>query len=193
MLQRKRDICRGVEPDSVSAAMALTCRWLAVWIAAIAIASSQSRAPPRPGSSSSTSPAALGSEPAQMRLIASTAATGLAPTAVSADSITASVPSSTALATSNTSARVGMLLVIIDSIIWVAVIATRLCFQARRIRDFCSAGSSGSPTSTPRSPRATMIASVASRMSSRLATASARSILATTWPAPPASRSSSRA
>ena len=44
------------------------------------------------------------------------------PAAVSAESITASVPSSTALATSNTSARVGNGEVIIDSIIWVAVI-----------------------------------------------------------------------
>ena len=57
--------------------------------------------------------------------IASTTLTGCLPEAVSADSITASVPSMTAFATSDTSARVGMVLVIIDSIIWVAMMTTR--------------------------------------------------------------------
>jgi len=52
--------------------------------------------------------------------IASTTFLGCLPEAVSADSITASVPSMTAFATSETSARVGIVLVIIDSIIWVA-------------------------------------------------------------------------
>ncbi|MNX41437.1 hypothetical protein D3C86_718390 [compost metagenome] len=47
------------------------------------------------------------------------------PAAVSAESITASVPSSTALATSITSARVGSGALIMDSIIWVAVMTTR--------------------------------------------------------------------
>ena len=42
-----------------------------------------------------------------MRAIVATAATGSWPTAVSAESITASAPSITALATSETSARVG--------------------------------------------------------------------------------------
>ena len=58
--------------------------------------------------------------------MACTALTGYLPAAVSAESITASVPSSTALATSLTSARVGTGLWIIDSIICVAVITTRL-------------------------------------------------------------------
>jgi hypothetical protein len=40
--------------------------------------------------------------------MAATAFTGNLPTAISAESITASVPSMTALATSDTSARVGM-------------------------------------------------------------------------------------
>src|SRR5260221_5428255 len=53
----------------------------------------------------------------QMRLIEATVSTGYLPLAVSADNITASVPSSTALATSDTSARVGTGLEIIDSII----------------------------------------------------------------------------
>jgi hypothetical protein len=46
--------------------------------------------------------------------------------AVSADNMTASVPSITAFATSLTSARVGTGLLIIDSIICVAVITTLL-------------------------------------------------------------------
>ena len=52
----------------------------------------------------------------QTRAIASTTFTGQRPVAVSAESMTASVPSITALATSETSARVGSGLVIIDSI-----------------------------------------------------------------------------
>ena len=72
----------------------------------------------------------------QTSAMVATARTGYSPTAVSADSITASVPSSTALAMSDTSARVGTWLWIIDSSIWVAVIATlcrwrvilRICF-----------------------------------------------------------------
>ena len=49
----------------------------------------------------------LFSAPTQIRAIASTAFTGQLPVALSCDSITASVPSITALATSSTSARVG--------------------------------------------------------------------------------------
>src|SRR5882762_8395045 len=58
-----------------------------------------------------------------MAAIVFTASTGYAPVAVSADSITASVPSSTALATSLTSARVGCGETIMLSSIWVATIA----------------------------------------------------------------------
>src|SRR5438094_2575853 len=58
----------------------------------------------------------------QMRAIARTASTGWAPTDVSCDSITASVPSQIALATSEASARVGRFDVTIDSSISVAVI-----------------------------------------------------------------------
>ena len=65
------------------------------------------------------------------------------PLAVSAESITASVPSSTALATSDTSARVGTGLEIIDSIICVAVMVSLFCSRARRIICFCSAGTDG--------------------------------------------------
>ena len=67
---------------------------------------------------------------------------------------------------------------IIDSIIWVAVIASLLSSRAIRIMRFCSAGTAASPTSTARSPRATMMPSEAFRISSRLPIASARSILA---------------
>ncbi|SVK52403.1 Uncharacterised protein [Acinetobacter baumannii] len=57
------------------------------------------------------------SAPRQTRAIAATVSAGYWPAAVSADSMTASVPSRMALATSMTSARVGIGLVIIDSII----------------------------------------------------------------------------
>src|SRR3989441_466660 len=90
----------------------------------------------------------------QMRSIAWTTSTGYLPLAVSAESITASVPSSTAFATSDTSARVGTGLEIIDSIIWVAVMVSLLCSRPSRIIFFCSAGTAASPTSTARSPHA---------------------------------------
>ncbi len=110
--------------------------------------------------------------------MASMVSTGYLPAADSADSITASVPSSTALATSETSARVGTGAWIIDSIIWVAVITSLFDSRAMRIMRFCSAGTAALPTSTARSPRATMMPSEASRMSCSAGIASARSILA---------------
>ena len=100
------------------------------------------------------------------------------PAAVSALSITASVPSSTALATSLTSARVGTGLTIIDSIICVAVMTTLSISRAMRIMRFCSAGTAALPTSMARSPRATMMPSLACRMLSSTGIASLRSILA---------------
>ena len=66
----------------------------------------------------------------QICAIVSTVSTGYLPAAVSAESITASVPSSTALATSETSARVGTGAWIIDSIICVAVIVSLLRSRA---------------------------------------------------------------
>ncbi len=69
-----------------------------------------------------------------------TAFTGCAPTAVSAESITASVPSKTAFATSKTSALVGIGLVIIDSSICVAVITNLSFALANKIKRFCWAG-----------------------------------------------------
>ena len=55
-----------------------------------------------------------------MRFMVATASTGYLPAADSADSITASAPSKIAVATSETSARVGTGLLIIDSSICVA-------------------------------------------------------------------------
>src|SRR3954465_462615 len=55
-----------------------------------------------------------------MRFIVGTASAGYCPAADSADSITASAPSKMAVATSETSARVGTGLVIMDSSICVA-------------------------------------------------------------------------
>ena len=51
---------------------------------------------------------------------------------------------------------------------------------------FCSSGTDAGPISTPRSPRATMIASVSTRISSSTSTASAFSILAITSAREPA-------
>ena len=69
-----------------------------------------------------------------MRAIVSTVWIGWSPTLVSPESITASAPSSTALATSLASARVGAGLVIIDSSIWVATM-TGLASSARLAHD----------------------------------------------------------
>ena len=101
------------------------------------------------------------------------------PIAVSPDSITASVPSNTALATSLTSARVGAGASIIDSSIWVAVMTGVPTSTQWRMICFCRWGTSSSGQSMPRSPRATMTASAASAMPARSPSADAVSILAT--------------
>ena len=108
-----------------------------------------------------------------------TVSNGYAPIAVSAEHITASVPSNTAFATSLTSARVGTGLVIMLSIICVAVMLKRPISRARRIMRFCKAGTAALPTSTAKSPRATMMPSDASMISSKFSIASIRSILDT--------------
>ncbi len=112
------------------------------------------------------------------RLIICTAPTGSCPTAVSSDSITASVPSSTAFATSVTSARVGSGLDTIDTSICVAVMTGRPARLAARINLFCVAGTFSIGISTPRSPRATMMASAASRIASMRSSACCFSIFA---------------
>src|ERR1700704_6493056 len=55
-----------------------------------------------------------------MRFMVATASTGYCPAADSADNMMASAPSKIAIETSDTSARVGTGLVIMDSSIWVA-------------------------------------------------------------------------
>jgi hypothetical protein len=59
-----------------------------------------------------------------------------------------------------------------DSIICVAVMATLSSSRAILIMRFCSAGTAALPTSTARSPRATMMPSLAFRMASRWGMAS---------------------
>lgn len=115
-----------------------------------------------------------------IRAIVRTVSVGCLPTLVSPESITASVPSMTALATSEASARVGRALSIIESSIWVATmtgLALRLAsFTAR----FWTIGTCSRGISTPRSPRATMMPSKAATMSSMFSTACGFSTLAMT-------------
>ena len=85
-----------------------------------------------------------------------TTSTGSWPIAVSPDSMTASVPSNTALATSLTSARVGAGASIIVSSICVAVMTGVPTLTQWRMICFCRCGTSSSGQSMPRSPRATI-------------------------------------
>ncbi|OQB00311.1 MAG: hypothetical protein BWY25_01835 [Chloroflexi bacterium ADurb.Bin222] len=85
-----------------------------------------------------------------------------------------------ALATSLTSARVGVGCSTIDSSICVAVMVNFPLRRARRMMDFWMRGTFSSSISTPRSPRATMTPSAASRMESMFSHAWGFSILATT-------------
>src|SRR2546427_231412 len=123
-----------------------------------------------------------------MRAITTTASTGYRPVAVSADSMIASAPSKIAVETSETSARVGLKCVTIDSSIWVATMTGTLAARACRITSFWMCGTSSRGTSRPRSPRATMTASTIVRMPGRLATISWRSSLATIGKSAPWSR-----
>ena len=126
-----RDINNGVVPDSLNATIAFTpFKWFAAYIVDMAIVSSIES---NVYSIRWFDTLMLGcvSAPKHTSAMAFTVSTGKSPAAVSADSITASVPSSTAFATSITSARVGIGLVIIDSIICVAVITTRLYLRDR--------------------------------------------------------------
>src|SRR5262247_4112792 len=112
-----------------------------------------------------------------MRFIVDTASTGYWPAADSADSITASAPSNTAVATSETSARVGTGLLIIDSSIWVATTTGLPARRAARVSCFWMPGTFSSGISTPRSPRATINESVKSMISASRCTAWGFSIL----------------
>ena len=92
----------------------------------------------------------------------------------------ASAPSKIAVATSDTSARVGTGLEIIDSSICVATTTGLPARRAARVICFWMPGTFSSGISTPRSPRATIIASVRSMISSSRCTACGFSILAIT-------------
>ena len=115
-----------------------------------------------------------------MRFMVATASTGNWPAADSADSMMASAPSKIAVATSETSARVGTGLEIIDSSICVATTTGLPARRAARVICFWMPGTFSSGSSTPRSPRATISASAASMISSSRVTACGFSILAMT-------------
>ena len=112
-----------------------------------------------------------------IRSISVTDSTGYSPAAVSAESIRASAPSYTAVATSEASARVGAGLRIIDSSIWVATTTGLPARRAARMIRFCRPGTSSGGSSTPRSPRAIMMPSARSMISSRWSTAAGFSTL----------------
>ena len=114
-----------------------------------------------------------------------TASIGYFPEAVSAESMMPSVPSRIALATSEASARVGRGFSTMLSSIWVAVMTTLPASFAISMIRFCSVGTSSVESSTPRSPRATITPSVASRMEARSSMASRFSIFAMTGHVPP--------
>ena len=91
-----------------------------------------------------------------MRSIVRIASIGNLPTADSADSMTASAPSNTAVATSDTSARVGTGEAIMLSSIWVATTTGLPAVRDLLTICFCSPGTRSTGSSTPRSPRATI-------------------------------------
>ena len=85
-----------------------------------------------------------------------------------------------ALATSETSARVGRGLSVMLSNIWVAMMVGLACLLQCVTISFWMRGILDRGNSMPRSPRATMITSAAATMEWILSTASRSSILATT-------------
>mmetsp|Transcript_18281 Transcript_18281/g.57287 ORF Transcript_18281/g.57287 Transcript_18281/m.57287 type:complete len:237 (-) Transcript_18281:391-1101(-) len=114
------------------------------------------------------------------------ASTGKSPTAVSPESMTASLPSSTALATSLASARVGLGEPVMDSSICVAVTTNFPARLQRPIMTFWAMKTCSGGISMPRSPRATMMPSATSRMASKFSSPSPFSIFAMSfggvWP-----------
>ena len=128
-----------------------------------------------------------------MRAIISTASRGNLPTALSPESMTASVPSKMALATSLASARVGRGFSVMDSSICVAVMTGLRKSSARRMTCFWISGTFSGATSTPRSPRATITPFATSRMASRFSMACGFSSLAITGATPPSAAIARRA
>mmetsp|Transcript_109169 Transcript_109169/g.352445 ORF Transcript_109169/g.352445 Transcript_109169/m.352445 type:complete len:286 (-) Transcript_109169:105-962(-) len=106
-----------------------------------------------------------------------TASHGYLPLAASPLSITASVPSHTAFCRSDTSARVGTGHSIMLSTICVAVMTKSPACFARVMSSFCAKGTRFTPSSTPRSPRATISAWDFAMMPSMLVSACGFSIL----------------
>src|SRR5690606_15303857 len=92
-----------------------------------------------------------------------------------------------AFAQSDTSARVGRGLVIIESSTWVATMTGLALRRASSTARFWTTGTSSRGSSTPRSPRATMMPSNASTISTRFSTACGFSILAMTGTRRPSS------
>ena len=101
--------------------------------------------------------------------------------AVSPLSITASAPSSTALATSLTSLRFGLVRSIILSIICVATITGLARCIHFLMSSFCIMGTCSTGSSTPRSPRAIIMASLSTIISRMFFNASGISIFAITF------------
>jgi hypothetical protein len=104
---------------------------------------------------------------AMMRAIMRATSDGWCPVAVSCESITASEPSNTAVATSLASARVGRVAVTIDWSISVATMTGRWWTRARPRISRWMMGTRSGESSTPRSPRATITASDARMICSR--------------------------
>mmetsp|Transcript_23298 Transcript_23298/g.66183 ORF Transcript_23298/g.66183 Transcript_23298/m.66183 type:complete len:223 (+) Transcript_23298:611-1279(+) len=115
-----------------------------------------------------------------MQAIVSTASFGYKPLAVSAESMTQSVPSRTALATSLHSALVGRGRSVMESSICVLVTTGLPARLAQRMMAFCARKSLESGSSMPRSPRDTCTPSASARISWMLRRPSTDSIFACT-------------
>ncbi len=174
---RKRLTMRPRSPSPEATMMSLVSTSRTSTLAISETASSTERASPRRCSTSMSSSVEASVSRTILAMI-STASTGYLPPAVSPESITASAWSMTALATSETSARVGRGLRIIESSICVATMTGLATSRHLAMSRFCAIGTAAASVSMPRSPRATMMASTASTMASRFSSASRFSILA---------------
>ena len=184
LMGRRRDRRRAESPDWVKVQMYFASSWSAISTAARVMA------PPRvlglvPSGGTRSRPCS--SVDSMIRAMVLTVSIGYLPTLVSPESMTASAPSSTALAQSEASARVGRGLSIMDSSTWVATMTGLAQRRASSMARFCTIGTSSSGSSTPRSPRATMMASKASMISWSCSTACGFSILAITGTRRPSS------
>ncbi len=177
MRGRRRDMRRAVSPDSVKMQRNLASTKSATSSAASVIAPPCVRGLVVRGWMRSRPCSSVEST---MRAMVSTTTTGYLPTLVSPESMTASAPSRTALATSLVSARVGTGFSIMDSSICVATMTGLAMRRQSSTARFCTMGTASRGSSTPRSPRATMMPSKASMICSRLSTACGFSILAMT-------------